>query len=119
VKFLYGFDRHHPNEQCAVDPAKPGVGLCGREVVFLPAHDREYTPSNLHDRCRDLIWGGRRPRPSETDEVEYGVCPDCGGDAPVFDGVMQQHARQVVRAQGIVRLDESCTGEGQPPEVSG
>jgi hypothetical protein len=118
VKFTYGYAVRHPNEQCAVDPANPGRTLCGRTVRFLPTYDEDYTPSDLHPKCRDLIFGAVKTHCPErpTAQVEYGVCPVCWGSVAVFDGLVQAHGQVVVRGGRHVVSETRCDGEGMAPE---
>jgi hypothetical protein len=118
VRFLYGYAVKHPDEQCAVSPNDPTRTLCGRDVAFLPVHDRDYTPLNLHTKCRDLIFGpSRRPiEDREQAKVEYGICPECWGSAPVFDGLVQAHGEVVIRGGKRVVSEQCCSGEGARPE---
>lgn len=118
MKLIYGYAIKHPDEQCAIHPDTPTQTLCGREVAFLPAHDSTYTPSNLHGRCRELIFGAvREPDPDRSAvQVEYGICPACWGSAPVYDGLIQAHNEVVVRGGGQVASERCCSGEGARPE---
>lgn len=117
MKFLYGFAARHLDEQCAIRPDSVGRTLCGRDVAFMPAHDADYTPSNLHARCRDLIFGAGSPPRNPKPVV--GVCPYCVGEVPVVGGRVGEHAQWVPSDGGLVPGSVACPGVGECPEVAG
>jgi hypothetical protein len=115
MKYLYGYAVKHPDEQCAIRSDTPQRTLCGRDVAFLPAHDREYTPKNLHQVCRDLMFGARAPQAPPMPET--GVCPVCGGEVWLDAEVVAPHGAWVVRGGMTVMSETPCDGAGMAPEV--
>jgi hypothetical protein len=118
VKFLYGYALRHPDEQCAIRPDAPSRTLCGRQVGFLPAHDEDYTPRNLHAKCRDLIFGEPKTLKLKTAQVDYGTCPACHGRVPVFEGRIQSHGEARVGGDGVPYASEvACVGVNLKPKA--
>lgn len=111
MKYLYGYAVGHPDEQCAIDPGSPTRTLCGRAVGFLPAHDEDYTPRNLHSVCRDRVFG-RATQP----KADRGICPACHGDAPVSKGRIMPHGEVRVGVDGEPYESEvRCVGVNMRP----
>lgn len=117
MKYLYGHVVKHPDEQCAVRPDAPSRTVCGREVGFLPTRDVEadYTPRDLHDRCRELIFGEVRVNPVPMPET--GVCPACWGSVWLHEGLVAAHGPWVVRGGETVESQTPCDGAGELHEV--
>jgi hypothetical protein len=112
----FGYAQNVDTEWCARSLDVESRMLCGRKKGWVPVQQPAFTPENLHQMCREALFGKwtRRDKP---DPVEYGTCPVCVGAVPVFDGKVQGHG-QWTYADGMARVSEvRCAGEGQPPEV--
>src|SRR5690606_30550161 len=57
------------------------------------------------------------PRPACPDELSapVGICPECGGEAVLRDGLMDWHGEARRRVDGIVYTNRPCPGIGFPP----
>jgi hypothetical protein len=115
MRWLYGHAVKHPDEQCAIRPEAPTRTICGREVGWLPTRDEDepYTPTDLHDRCRDLIFGAVVSNPVPMPDT--GVCPVCWGDVWLDAGMVAPHGAWLVRGDRTVVSETPCTGAGELP----
>jgi hypothetical protein len=88
----FGFASGEDTIMCAKRVDRAARMLCGRRVGAVSALQVD-VPGNLCPDCRDVLFGPathlRADRPSA--QVVYGVCPACGEQAPVFDGLIQAH----------------------------
>lgn len=110
----YGYAKGVDHEWCAVDPTRDGLMLCGRVAAFVPVVQPAFSPTNLHGKCRQAIWGNG-PRPPKPDVFAMGVCPECGGSVFLDDGLVVAHGQIVVRA-GVQMVSETpCDGKGMTP----
>lgn len=110
----FGWAERQGEEQCAVDPVDGTRMLCGRKAgVVQPV----FTPSLLHDRCRELL-AARRTRNIAPPPM-VGTCPVCGGDdVPVRGRVVEGHYERRMRSGARVVSTAPCSGAGLQPEVA-
>lgn len=105
-----------PGRECAVNLDRPDVTLCGRPVLFLTSSGRTLSrPTNLHKTCADLLDKAGQDMVAGVD----GLCPDCGGPAPLTTaGYVAGHEPWTVAAGGLLRrvAGVRCGGEGASPE---
>lgn len=99
----YGYGHHSDPRPHLIDPADPGLLLCGFRC-FKQDYTRSGPPEKvdgLHVPCLDA-WRAL-PR------VE---CPVCGGEVLVDGGKVAEHGVWVVRAAGLEETGERCLGGG-------
>lgn len=110
----YGYAKRVDHEWCAVDATRDGLMLCGREVSFVPVVQSAFSPANLHEKCRQAVWGNGL-RPPRRDVFAMGVCPECGGSVFLDDGLVVAHGQIVMRG-GVQMVSETpCDGKGHRP----
>jgi hypothetical protein len=115
--FVYGWAKGVDDERCAVNPDHPDRMLCGRLVGFVPVVSSPFTPSDLHDVCRDAIFRDGPQTEQVPAEPIDGVCPVCGGTVPLERGRIDRHGVVVMSGGVPAESGRPCEGVGQQPEV--
>jgi DNA-binding XRE family transcriptional regulator len=101
--FEYGYSRGEDTIMCAKRVTVKTVMLCGRRVGSVSLL-QEDVPVNLCGECRDVLFGPATHLPADrpSARVEYGTCPACDEQAPVFGDLIQAHG-------------DGCVGLGVAP----
>jgi hypothetical protein len=130
VNVLYGWAHGREGVQCAFPAGEAAVALCGARVQHMPPVQPPYSPANLHDVCRDAVWGSWNYQPgvraaaladlpadlpAEPVLQPMGECPVCGGHVCLDNGVVVPHGAWVVRGGRVLVSETPCDGKGMPP----